>query len=121
MNMLEADLDMQNVRTNIVTIIYVEPPSDDQLLSQALAELDGSAGRGYSHEQMDALTSLKSRFFSRSISCIGKVVPNKTRDHDTLVFEVILPADLEDEENLQQACEIVAPLLILSQQVVIDL
>ena len=68
------------------------------------------------------MTALKSRFFSqKDLTCIGKVVPNKMRDHDTLVFEVMLPADLDEEENMQRACEVIAPLLILSQQVIIDL
>lgn len=52
MNMLEADLDMQNVRTNIVTIIYVEPPNDDQLLSQSLVELTGGAQHGHSRAEL---------------------------------------------------------------------
>ena len=68
------------------------------------------------------MQALKSRFFSqKDLICIGKVVPNKMRDHDTLLFEVMLPADLTEEENMARACEIVAPLLILSQQVIIDL
>ena len=129
MNMLEADLDMQNVRTNIATIIYLDKPEDDQLLSQSLAELSGGTQYGHSRSELQEqqqkqkqMKSLKTSFFSQQgLICIGKVVPNKMRDHDTLVFEVMLPADLHEEENMARACEIVAPLLILSQQVVIDL
>ena len=118
MNLLEADLDMQNVRTNIATIIYVGPPEDNQLLSQSITELTGGAHYGHNRsdvQQSSNLTALKSRFFSqKDLVCVGKVVPSKMRDHDTLVFEVMLPADLQEEENMRAACEIIAPLLILS-------
>ena len=52
MNMLEADLDMQNVRTNIATIIYVGPPEDSQLLSQSLVELSGGTHQGHSRAEL---------------------------------------------------------------------
>ena len=53
--------------------------------------------------------------------CIGKLVPNKIRDHDNLLLEVILPSELEVERNLQKAKELLAPFILISDHMIINL
>ena len=112
---MEQDIDLQNVRTNISTIIYLERPNDEQLLSQQLIELTGDKIAENQKKKVE-LQQLRNRLFSKSdVHCIAKVVPSKLRDHETLIFEVMLPGDLEQPENMEKACQIVGPLLVLSQ------
>ncbi len=48
------------------------------------------------------------------------MVPNIIRDQDNLFLEVILPADLDVQENLNEAASILAPFLVLSNNVVFN-
>ena len=44
------------------------------------------------------------------------------RDHDTIIFEIILSTDLlQVSEKLLEASQIIAPFLVLSQQVIVNL
>ena len=39
------------------------------------------------------MENLKARFFKHDVLCIGKIVPNKRRDLDTLTLELSIPED----------------------------
>lgn len=48
-------------------------------------------------------------------------MPSPIRDQDNLVFELMMPADLEVESHAKEAARILAPFLIISQTLVINL
>jgi len=117
-NMAEQDLKMDETKTVVTTIVSLGPPNHDpNLLTEKMLLMS---------EQMQMLdlenfNELRSNFNSqKDLICLGKLVPNIIRDQDNLFLELMLPADLDVEENMKEAANLLAPFLIVSNNMVFN-
>ena len=67
------------------------------------------------------LESLKTRFFKNEVMCLAKIVPNVRRDQDTIIFELMIPDDVDFEDKIQTTYQILTPFLLTSNHVFINL
>ena len=122
-NVAEMDLNMENVRTMVTTIVSIRRPNHDSILLSE--KLLFSTSLNDSHqmetEQDRRMNELRENFYSqRDLVCLGKLVPNLIRDQDNLILEVMLPAELEIEANLREAARMLAPFLIVSNHMIFN-
>lgn len=117
-NVAEQDLKMDETKTVVTTIVSLGPPNHDpNLLTEKMLLVS---------EQMEMLDlenfkELRSNFNSqKDLICLGKLVPNIIRDQDNLFLELMLPADLDVEENMKEAANLLAPFLIVSNNMVFN-
>ena len=100
--------------------MYLGPPNHDQrLLSEKLLESIPESKVPRDRSMKD----LQEGFFDRhnDIVCLGKLVQNVNREQDNLIFELMLPDDIEVDTNLQEAARILAPFLLVSNHLVFNL
>ena len=118
MNQAEQNLNMAETLTVVTTIVSLGPPNhDENLLTEKMLLVSEQM------EMLDLESNKKVRKeFNRQedLVCIGKLVPSIIRDQDNLFLELMLPADLNVEENLHEAARILAPFLLLSNNVVFN-
>ena len=116
----EKDLQMENMRTMITTIVSFNKPVSKKeiLLSEKLFRACNQDTRG----EQDKMSKLRDNFHSqKDLVCIGKLVPNLIREQDNLLLEVMLPANLQDESKQKEAARLLAPFLVLSDNMVFNL
>jgi len=118
MDAAEVDLNLESIHTIVTTIVYLGPPNYSQrLLSEKLLDF-------ISESKVPAknMKDLRNKLFAqKDLVCIGKLVPNVIRDQDNMIFELMLPDDLEVDANLQEAARILAPFLVVSNHLVFNL
>jgi hypothetical protein len=111
---------LESISTIVTTIVYLSPPNHDQrLLSEKLLQSIPEA----KVPKDKNMKKLQEDFFDRhgDIVCLGKLVPNVHREQDNLIFELLLPDDIEVDANLQEAARILAPFLLVSNHLVFNL
>ena len=104
----------------VTTVVYLRPPNhDSRLVSERLLEYMEDHKVPRSRE----MKKIRQEFFDQregDLVCLGKLVPNVIRDQDNLFFELILPEDIEVEENQLLAAKLLAPFLYASNHLVFD-
>ena len=120
-NIAEMDLNMDNVKTIVTTVVSLRRPNHEStLLSEKLLFSTSFKDTETAYERK--MSELRENFYrQRDLICIGKLVPNLIRDQDNLILELMLPDELEIEANRKEAARMLAPFLIVSNHVIFNL